>query len=344
MIKNDLNEIKIISFDMFGFSKAEYLKAYLREYNIDTFLFVPHFKGDLIYLEDNFSNYFKPKIIKIISKIVSKMQDNLNIRYFARVHQEKFKERYGIKFLDGQNYSIPVYDTEYKKFDIERCSYLWERDEFNILTISRFEIPHKGYIVGLIKAYAALKKKYPFITLTIAGYGRDQKILEDEITRLPYDVRKDIRMVGKVSPLKMVDLYSNANVNVSVAGCYNAGVKNGTLSIPARHYVCSCEVYGLSPEANAYSVSTEKGKDIIPYLEKIINMPRETYIKYCKASYLSKLSNDDSERDYVVDIKNRSSRILRKSDIIFIYIVYCLKAIRLRLKINKFKLDMNSKN
>lgn len=331
LVANDIQNVKIISFNMVDFARSECLKKRLSgSYKIDSFLFVPHFRGNFIYLEDSFHGLMNSFVSKIVSKIVGKMQNNLNIFYFAKIHQDTFRKKYNLVFEDSINYSVPIINNEVKEFDKERCSFLWSRKEFNILTISRFEFPHKGYIIGLVKAYNELKQEYPFVTLTIAGYGRDEDVLKEEMENLPSAIKKDIKMVGKISPNKMVDLYSNANVNVSVAGCYLEGVKNGTLSIPARHYSYTCEVYGLSPEANSYSVSSDSGKDVVPLLRKVINMSREEYLDYCEKSYYSLNANIENQRNNIFTIFNRTRDTISILDTIFIRLVAIIIIIRMK--------------
>ena len=332
----NISTIKIISFDMPSFAQGEKIKKGIKDLNIDTFIFIPHFKGEFIYLEENCCGPFKKAIQSVTQRIIRKMQNNYNILYFNQKHIDTLKDKYNICCDIDTNYFIPSHSIEKFDFDEERCIKLWQRKRFNIVSISRFEFPHKGYLIGLIGVYRKLKDKYPFITLTIGGYGPDQHVLENEILKLPEEIRKDVKLIGKVAPQKMKDFFDDANVNVSVAGCYLLGVKNGTLSIPARHYSYDCEVYGLSPEANEFAVSEKTGQNLYDLLEVVLNMPKDLYVKYCKESYESRNTMLEGSRNNIFNLTNkRASHSLSVINIVFIDFISILKKIKLKLKLIK---------
>lgn len=316
----EISCIKILSFTALNFTLSDMLKRSLsKKYQVDTFFCIPHFVGRSIYLEDGYSGNSKYAINKRYGNIIGKLNNNDCIRYFAKKHLETMTKRYSFSLKPNESDCyIPHVVLAPHVFNEKRVRELWRREQFNILTISRFEFPHKGYIIGLVDAFELLKEKYPKITLTICGYGVSQGELMDRISKLNEKVKKDVRLIGKTAPDKLVDLYNDANLNISVAGCYHQGVANGTLSLPARHYSYKCEVYGFSPEANAFSLGEEQGQPVIPFIEKVINMPEEEYVSRCEASFLSIARKSISDSRLLHNASNFTNKsVLNLSDIIF---------------------------
>ena len=109
-----------------------------------------------------------------------------------------------------------------------------KRECFNIVSISRFDFPHKGYLLGLIRAYGRLKEKYPQVALCIIGYGPGKPLVEKEIKRLNKKAQQDLSLLGEVDSADFPKVLKEMHLNISVAGSVGVGARNGVLSIPAR--------------------------------------------------------------------------------------------------------------
>jgi hypothetical protein len=72
------------------------------------------------------------------------------------------------------------------------------RTGLRILAVSRFEFPFKGYILGLVEAFARLQPQNPRFTLTIIGYGRDKDQVEKLIRTLPHGVTSSISLLDQL--------------------------------------------------------------------------------------------------------------------------------------------------
>jgi hypothetical protein len=70
-----------------------------------------------------------------------------------------------------------------------------------------------------------------------------------------------------------------------VAGCCSHGARRGLVSIPARHYNYDGEVYGYLPGSKDLMVSDIPGEPAEKYIEEVLNMSEEKYLKKCKESY-----------------------------------------------------------
>lgn len=291
--KNKSKRCKIITFDLFRFAEAEHTKLILSDYQIESFFFMPHFEGDSIFLENNISvKWLREHVWQKMADIFGKMNRNNNLYYFSDAHKIKATQNYNyvIQYKD-------VYVPNSEKallFDENRIKKLYKRDVFNIISVSRFEFPHKGFLIGLIKEFAKIKPRYPNLKLTIVGYGEGERLVRDTINKYENSIKNSIVLVGRVAPDKLSKYYLNANLNISLAGCCTLGAKLGVLSLPARHYVYDCEVYGFMPDSANYRVSTEPGLPVAEYIERAIAMPFDEYYQKCKDSYLYFLNNQNA--------------------------------------------------
>ena len=283
IIPSNIQRIEVITFDIGMFGEAEKLKMTLRKkLEVDTFLFIPHFTGGTIFLEDAYKGKAVCTVQNKMSNIIAKMIQNNNIFCFSKKHIERLVESYGkVKWGNLLPNLVPAIPENYS-FDEENCIKLFERSHlrFNILAVTRFEFPHKGFLIGLIHTFARLKKEFVQITLTIIGYGDDETV-KKTIAFYPKDITDSITLIGKVSPNKLKDYYRDANLNIGLAGGCSQGAKWGALSIPARHYSYTCEVYGYYPKAKEFIISSAPGKPLEKYIREILKMDKATYLKKC---------------------------------------------------------------
>ncbi len=313
-------KIKIVTFDLYYFAIAEKFKQNFRLCNVDTFYFVSHFRGETLYLQEAYKGKKIERVKAEVGEIIRKMHENSNIKYFAYKHMERMTGDYDYKIDNPVAHLIPSAFPSDNKFDEKRSRELAERERFNILTVSRLEFPHKGYVLGLINAYAALKEKHPNIELTIVGYGSRENEVKQKISELPENIANDVHLIGKVSPDKLTNYYNDANINISLAGCFSQGARNGTLSIPARHHNYDCEVYGFLPESKPFSLSEEPGEPVIPYIEQVLNMSTDEYCEKCKACFNTYNDVENELRLDFYQIKNNTdSATLSKADMKYFF-------------------------
>lgn len=278
--------------------------------NFDLFYAVPNFKGYDYYYDEPFSGWSGNVINKRLAAIFNNMHRANQIRYFSSSHIEMMTSRYHYEIMDRTDFFVPEI-AKIAPFDEKQRHEIWCRKEFRIITVSRFDFPHKAYIIGLIDAYEELKRKYPFLTLYIVGFGHSLGEIEERIKLLDEKARSGITMVGQTPYDDLPELYRDANLNISVAGCCVLGAKNGVLSIPARHFSYSCEVYGFLPDSIKMTTSADPGSPVAPYIENVINMSEDEYVEKCRAGHhafettISKTSLLDANAfDYVLPNKD----------------------------------------
>lgn len=311
---NNFANINIITFCPRDFVCAEELKKKLRMFPVSTFLFVPHFQGDVLYLEEGFPKASRKIIEQKLGSIYRRMEMNGNLLYFSRKHLAEYRKRYGCKENDFSHVSIPEIPTKIE-FNEDRVKAVFNQAEFTILSVSRLEFPHKGYVLGLVDAFESLCQEYESIRLVIVGDGDGMPILRKKIDGLRKGIAQRIEIVGAVSPNELSAYYDRANVLVSLAGCFTLGARRGVLSLPARHYTEKCEVYGYLPESKNFSLADSDGYDVVPFLKEIINMSFNEYMKHCRDCYESFPIQNPK---YFDQIENKSKNVLGKTDIFYI--------------------------
>lgn len=334
----DIKRIKIVTFNTLDYCKSEIIKKRLSSSNnieISTFLFVPHFKGEFLYLEEGFLK--NQQITKRLGDIYKRMEKNSNIRYFSERHLKEFRNRYGCQETNFNKVKVPS-TLNQVHFDKSRIKKVYNRKEFVILSVSRLEFPHKGYILGLIKDFNILCKKYDNLRLVIIGDGNGKAKLIEIINSLNADVRDKISVIGTVESDKLSDYYDDANVLVSLAGCFTRGARRGVLSLPARHYSEKCEVYGYLPSSKGSVLSEEKGMELIPFIEEIINMSFDEYYYKCKECFKTYEYLNDAEL-YYDQIKNTSNNTLKVHESLYLQLLFIHNKVKYI-----FKLCTNKEN
>lgn len=78
-----------------------------------------------------------------------------------------------------------------------------------ILYLGRIDIFGKGLDV-LIKAYEEFYKSFPHIKMVITGDGKDMELFKGIITKLPQDIRKNIKLTGWLSGDSKVEVIRKA--------------------------------------------------------------------------------------------------------------------------------------
>lgn len=311
--------IKVVAFNMFQMAQAEIFKSKFSGGDVSTFLFMPHYKGEAIFFEENHSGARAEAVRQRMAEIYRKLHKQNNLRYFNIKQMETTQENCGFTIEDSNAVFVPPRQTDASQWDEARCRRLAGRERFNLLTVSRFDFPHKAYILGLIQAYGRLKPRYPRLELTVVGYGREQARVEEAIGALPEEIRRDVHMMGKASPEELNGYYQDANLNISVAGSCSQGARIGCLSIPARHYDESCQVYGFFPESRMKTVSEEPGEPVEPYIEAVLNMTEEAYVKKCRDAFDTFHDASVAQRKTMEQIENASREAtLSRADIRYI--------------------------
>lgn len=288
---------------------VEYVAAelYRRTCNNKSFvhyLVLPHFTGNAYYPE----RYFKVDTIRNYiwnywKKLISQIDDNNTLVAFSMKHLEYYEKNYNIHIINKEKKLIPLGNVN---SDIDQNILRYRvgnrAERFEIVTCTRFDFPHKGYVVGLIKSVAKLMSKYLQIYLTIVGDGDDRNILEKEISSYPTSIKNRIVLVGFLTPEKVREVFAKASLNIGVAGALIDGAAEGVISIPVRHYSYECEGYGYFEDVPDMFLSEEKGDSIEKYIEEVIQMDDDCYLQHCISAKNTAITIRNRNRMRLIDL------------------------------------------
>ena len=283
---SDDEAVVVASFTVFDMIRALSLKNDFPGKHITCIYSVPDITGNFFFIERYFSGFLKKLVYNRVRKSLSDWNDSGVLLFFADLQIDYFERNYHIKILHrAERQQKGIYaPPEMKEDDLEERSK--REGRFNIVTLGRFDFPHKGYMLGLVRAFDRLKSKYPQITLTIIGKGKHESILRDEIDKLDDVKKRDIRLVGEVPNDKLYAYYKDMHLSVAVAGAATDASRLGVLSLIARnHCKGECEVYGYMPEKWTMNAAEEPGELVDDYIEEAIRMSREEYKERCLNAY-----------------------------------------------------------
>lgn len=174
--------------------------------------------------------------------------------------------------------------------DINKIEKRAEKEQYNILTISRLVFPFKGYIIGLIKDFEKICRDNIDATLTIIGDGKDAKVVKEIVNNLDEEIKKRISIKGEISYNALADYLQSANVYVGMGTTIIDAAKGGLIAIEAT--ANQMENYSggfFSKECNELGIFYgEKGYDEYSFyelLQEVFNYSKEEYIQKSIESY-----------------------------------------------------------
>lgn len=300
-------EVTIISCEPIDFVKGERIRRRAKNVaSINHFLILPHYTGSAYYPERFFSSKLMRKLIKaVMRKKIVLWNDNDCIRAFSQKHLDKYEENYNI-FIPDKTDKVMRWPNKIEKIlDEELREKAYERiTKFNIITCSRFDFPHKGYILGLIDEFAVLKLKYPQIQLIIVGYGAGERVVNDKIKTLPEDIQKSIVLTGALHPNELKEKFKDCHLNVGLAGALGKGAECALPSLLVRHYTEKCESYGFINDIQGNFLRSDPGSDIKAFIEFIINCNEEEYIQQSKNALDKIMQLKKNDPEYLFRQKN----------------------------------------
>jgi len=88
--------------------------------------------------------------------------------------------------------------------------------DVNLLTITRFDFPFKGYVLGLINSFGNLSFRFENLYLTIIGYGDGEYKVKQKIEALPENIRRKIYLVHKVPYSEISDYIDSCDLFIGM--------------------------------------------------------------------------------------------------------------------------------
>ena len=305
-VKLSKNEdIVMISFTPIYYIYAEWLRRnyYKKKIYIKHYLVLMNFFGASTYLEDAFDNQFLKKYwFKFAKKIANYVCINDNLLAFSQKQIIYYQDRYSLNIKNSEILSLPKYfpleEPRYTDY-LKRAN--MRNDEFIITACSRFEFPHKGFLVGIISLFPKILEIIPNSKLIIIGYGDDfgEAKIKSTIDTLDERVNSKIVLLGRMSPDELAKFYKESVLIVSLAGAALLGAKCGVPTLVTRHNSYSCETYGFFCDDDVTSLEEKPGYDILPYILRLKNMTTEDYVNLSISCFKKYQKSYNYDSDYL---------------------------------------------
>lgn len=271
-------------------------------------LILPHFSGAGYYPESIFRSVSLKRIWhKKMGKLALDLVSADCVRGFAQKHLEVYERSYNLHIANIASKTLPPISIPAPiEEEEELLSKARSRSgQFEIISCSRFDFPHKGYLLGLIKAFGKIHDDFPFAKLTIVGYGPGQCEVEKEIKNLSLEAAGCIELTGELSPEELTNRYYRAHLNVGVAGALAKGALCALPSINMKHYTYECEGFGFIEDAKGLDPNS-KSFDMTGMIESVITMPEDEYVRHSVAAYRAVADQMTPDPEYLFRQKRTS--------------------------------------
>lgn len=299
------DNVVALTFSVLQFEKMKKLVGDIA--NIRLFYVIPHFKNPELHPEDFFATKVCKKMIR--KWVRSFYQDYLSsnqLFFINEKHGLALREHYDLP-LDSVKEHVCKKVREIPEYDEPVIEKKLNNDEFNIITVSRFEFPHKGYVLGLLDIFPEIVSKCPKAKLIIIGYGEGEPEVNRKIDFMPKDISDRITVIGRVSYVELQEYYSNAHLSIGVAGSASDAATFAVPTLVARHYCEECEVYGQFADFSHKRLSEEPGNNVMPYIEQVYAMENQEYIDLCRKTYntVEQILNSDFDPLWMFKVEQR---------------------------------------
>lgn len=291
--------------------------------DLHIFYMVPNL-NDMNYnfLEVDFQGAKKEQVVKRLSSIHERMNQQGRLLFFHPEHITTVEEAYGIQVLEPKE-RLMVRLSEKITFEEELAHKRSKTREtsFRMITCGRFDFPFKGYIIGLVREYALLKPRYPQLKLEIIGYGPDQQQLLDVIASLSPEIAQDITLHGAVDYKELQGYFDQCHLNIGTGGAVRDGAITGIPSIPITD-ICAytCEVSGFFLGDKSIWSKVTDPLDVKPLIEEAILATEEAYLHLCRKAYDTFADEyEGKNQNWLLDQRNHKEVPFLEEDILALH-------------------------
>ena len=281
----DASNVHIICFQStLNFFAAEMIKHRIKNCKVNTFHYIISETDYCRNITHNTHNCFLQNIIKYIyCHIVKRMEKNDSIVYMTEEYAQFIHKNFGISF-NSDDLSFARLGMAISPLEMNKVTLRYYHKPFTILTMTRFDFPTKGYVLGLVDEFAVILKKNPQARLVIIGAGADKKQLLDKINSQREDVRNAIELVGQVPYDQLKTYFDKSNVFLGIATGLLDSSNFGLLPISATVNQCNCQCSGFFYE---HILDIGYGGQIPAneLINQVMNMTEEDYRKETCRNY-----------------------------------------------------------
>lgn len=222
---------------------------------------------------------------------------------------EEEKKKQCIVHLISNPVSVPI-----KAFNKQR---------FDILSVSRADFPFKGYLIGLIDEYNKIRSKYDNVCLTVVSTGPNIVELKKKIDESKFD----INLIQGLSRDELSAYYNKCDLYVGMGMTIIEASSRGKISLPVKTYTYKCLTNGFFYN-NPEWVTADIGMPICisRFVEELLNDNIEAL--YNKQIKTIKAINDNYSANTVVKELYEKFNSLNTNNCVFPFVAFYLKIIR----------------
>ncbi len=192
--------------------------------------------------------------------------------------EQFYKQRIDSSGIVRLGYEIEALDTN------EIMQRRNDMQDFEVLSVSRFAFPFKGYQLGLIDAVPMLVERYPRIKFTIIGC--DESTNGDELFKKKYDgldefQKQKVKWIKKVAYSDLVKHYHTANLYIGMGSTVIEAAVHGVPSIVVAYNTTDLAPIGYFHEMDGLIGrpfnKAIKPKEIAELIDKVYNASQSEY-------------------------------------------------------------------
>lgn len=320
--------ITIITFELPQFMMFEnIINKYLRNYNVNHIIYNVSVNGMIS--GRKIKGLFGKIIYKFYLSLVNRIFNNKQVYFMDDDTFDAVIDYYKIKDIDRNDciLLLPMFieNKAERKFNFEKK---------NILTVSRADFPYKGYIMGLLDDFEALREKYDDITLEIVSFGKDIEKIEEKIKESKfYD---DIKLIKGLTEEEIKQRLHNTYLYIGMGTTVLDAANEKVPSIVTCHSTMQNLCVGFFSENPRIIGKYKYGNLAIEYMEKIICLSKEEYKAMCSKVFEEYQLNYDISIIMPSIIKKKiENKVTTYFDYYISNFFYKIRAIRRRI----FKID-----
>ncbi len=297
---NRTDDVFMITTDPCRYAISDTAYRNMQCHSFNHILLLPHYTGPAYYPERAFrSGFMRDFWFRKMQQVAEVLVERDAIRACSEKQIAAYEDGYGVqvkepkKKLLPRTWAIPDVDKE-EILSRERA----RADRFEIVTCARFDFPHKGYLLGLIREFETLHAKFPQVWLTIVGYGAGEERVHEAIAALPEGARACVEVIGPLAPEELMSRYRGCQLNVGVAGALVQGALCGVPSLNMAHYTEECEGFGFLEDAGDV-FPEDTPRRMADAIESVITMSPSEYVTRSQGARRFAVSLVDDDPDYV---------------------------------------------
>lgn len=296
----DDEDAVVLTTDLLRYCISQHVMKGWQCHTVSHLLTIPHFKGGAVLPETCLrSGRTRERWRLRLSNAAEWIDRTGNLIGFSDIHLTAYEKEYGLSVANKDSKVLKaIFPLDAPADEIIEKKAKSRRDEFNIITCARFDFPHKGYMLGLIKAFSDIYERHPEARLFIVGYGQGEKQVKDALSRLPEAARSQVVLTGPLSPEQLKTKMLSCHLNIGVAGSLWRGAECALPSICMRHYTYECEGYGFIDDVGDI-MSDSAGFNVVPLIENVIKMDDSAYIEKSIKSFNAAQSQIDVDPEFV---------------------------------------------